>query len=361
MLIRSSQMGAVSFIETMDHTSLSKITREEFEANVEQAIQELPPSPTPSSPIMPSHFPTHMPSSSSTAPTFSAPTSTHFPLPTSPHIGEESARPLVLPTTPFPNPSTLAEDTKRFLQRTGDLAQRTIGKPLDAIGKIFVEALEEVDENLLRRGGMDPQDGDYPGRSARQDQYDPFRGDGVQDVPQWALRPPPAGVVGRSETSPVAIQTPYRPRIRQAHSREPSGSPMATPGIPTPSRQPSYSQAPPPLQLPALSTSPSFFQQLLTTSGLASERVPSRAATPDLSRARAATPSTPTGTGLDIVAMQNEIDRAHEAANEAARETILQIFPSLDGEVADMILEANNGDLGLSIDKLLEMNLSPSA
>lgn len=132
---------------------------------------------------------------------------------------------------------------------------------------------------------------------------------------------------------------------------------MATPSIPTPTRQPTYPQAP---QLPALSSSPSFFQQLLTTSGLASERVPSRSVTPDLSRARAATPSTPTGTGLDIVAMQDEIDRAHEAAYDAARETILQIFPSVDREVADMILEANNGDLGLSIDKLLEMNLGPS-
>lgn len=56
--------------------------------------------------------------------------------------------------------------------------------------------------------------------------------------------------------------------------------------------------------------------------------------------------------------MQREIDRAHAAASEAARETLLQIFPGVDIEIADMVLEANNGDLGLSIDKMLEMGVS---
>ncbi|KAG9074729.1 hypothetical protein FS749_013676 [Ceratobasidium sp. UAMH 11750] len=56
--------------------------------------------------------------------------------------------------------------------------------------------------------------------------------------------------------------------------------------------------------------------------------------------------------------MQAEIDRAHAAASDAARDTLLQIFPMVDREVADMVLEANNGDLGLSIDKLLEMNIT---
>ncbi|KAG9074736.1 hypothetical protein FS749_013669 [Ceratobasidium sp. UAMH 11750] len=56
--------------------------------------------------------------------------------------------------------------------------------------------------------------------------------------------------------------------------------------------------------------------------------------------------------------MQAEIDRAHAAAADAARDTLLQIFPMVDREVADMVLEANNGDLGLSIDKLLEMNIT---
>lgn len=63
------------------------------------------------------------------------------------------------------------------------------------------------------------------------------------------------------------------------------------------------------------------------------------------------------GSPMDFSAMQREIDRAHEAAASAARETLLSIFPTVDSEVADMVLEATNGDLGLSIDKLLEMGI----
>ena len=55
--------------------------------------------------------------------------------------------------------------------------------------------------------------------------------------------------------------------------------------------------------------------------------------------------------------MQQEIDRAHEAASSAARETLLSIFPTVDPEIADMVLEASNGDVGQSIDKLLEMGV----
>lgn len=103
----SSLSGAIAFIETMDASSLSNMTQEEFESNVEAAIQELPPSPTmmarPTGPLDMSPFATT--------------------------DGEEPARPLAL-TTSF-------DTTRRFFQRTGNLAQEAVSKPLNAIGKIL--------------------------------------------------------------------------------------------------------------------------------------------------------------------------------------------------------------------------------
>jgi hypothetical protein len=96
----------------MDASSLSNITQEEFEKNVERAIQELPPSPSTimSRPLGPSEM---------------SPFAAATP-------GEEPARPLAL-TTSF----QALDNTRRFFQRTGNLAQEAVSKPLNAIGKIL--------------------------------------------------------------------------------------------------------------------------------------------------------------------------------------------------------------------------------
>lgn len=59
---------------------------------------------------------------------------------------------------------------------------------------------------------------------------------------------------------------------------------------------------------------------------------------------------------LDFSGVQAEIDVAHANAAAAARETLIQIFPGTDVEVMEWVLEANGGDLGKSIEALLEMN-----
>ena len=59
---------------------------------------------------------------------------------------------------------------------------------------------------------------------------------------------------------------------------------------------------------------------------------------------------------LDLAGLQEEIDRAHEKAAVAAKETLRQIFPTTDMEVVEWVLEANEGDLGKSIEALLEMS-----
>lgn len=261
-------MGAVSFIETMDHTSLSNITQQEFEtyvrdyftwynstltpvySNVERAILALPPSPDPTSPTP---GPAIVSSRSDLSQFSSASASSS--------TGEESARSLQLPQV-----AAIAEDTRRFLERTGE----SLSKPLNAIGRIFSEVLD--DEPRSPGGG-------YPGAS---------------------------------------IQAPYR--VRNGHRPDPTDGHGLLP----------------PLQFPGLGFNPS-----------------SHPSTPNNMQtiSRSTTP-------IDFSAIEAEIDRAHAEAADAARNTLQQIFPTVDREVAELVLEANNGDLGLSIDKLLEMSLS---
>ncbi|EJU03773.1 hypothetical protein DACRYDRAFT_21223 [Dacryopinax primogenitus] len=273
----SSLMGAVSFIETMDHTSLSNISQEEFEANVEEAVTRLSPSSSPG-PMTPQRARPPAPEVTTAEVTASA------------AAGEESARPLLLPTT-------LAEDTKKFFQRTGDFAQQTISKPLNAIGRIFSEALEEP-----------------PGVVGR----------ALDAASNW-VQPNPVTPAPPPKDQSAPLPAPYKPRVRQSPSRPNSGA--STP-IGTPTRVGGTLQPfPSPLGIPPVSTP--------------------RTATPDHDGDEA----------FDFAALSAEIDRAHDAAQASGRDTLLQIFPGLDGELADVVLEATNGDLGLSIDKLLEMGV----
>lgn len=59
---------------------------------------------------------------------------------------------------------------------------------------------------------------------------------------------------------------------------------------------------------------------------------------------------------LDLAGVQQQIDAAQQAEVRQNREQLAQIFPNVDSEVVDWVLEANGGDLGKSIEALLEMN-----
>ena len=60
--------------------------------------------------------------------------------------------------------------------------------------------------------------------------------------------------------------------------------------------------------------------------------------------------------GLNLSEIEAQIDAAHEHATTASQETLVQIFPGVDLEVVEWVLEANGGDLGKSIEALLEMS-----
>lgn len=273
----------------MDHASLSNISQEEFEANVEDAIQNLPPSPTitPATPRTDNEEGSDRPKTPSATPT----------------AGEESARTLQLPT-----PASIAEDTKKFLQITGSLAQQTISKPLNAIGKIFTEVLDGAEEDNRRRQRPEQGEWNHP------EQIQQFLGD-------------PRTPQGRGGPAP-SIQTPYKPRLR--------GSATPSPGTRTPEAVSELGSVPP---------LPPRFSGFFTPS-------PTGRMTPDDrsgSRSPSPRPIPPPNFAHEIVA----IDDAHRTA---ARETVTQIFPSVEPEVIEMVLDANGGDLGRTIDALLEIS-----
>ncbi|GJJ11315.1 hypothetical protein Clacol_005547 [Clathrus columnatus] len=317
----SSLMGAVSFIETMDHTALSNISQDEFERNVELAIEDLSVDdrvPTPPS-AAPSTSQAKLPSNSnaSVRPSVSL-------------VGEEAARPLSLPMPDHSSGTiessqlSLAEDTRRFFQKTSD----TISKPLTAIGRIFSEML---DDQRASRSGIEAVNVDR-----------------LKQTPSIAIPSDPSSPIHTpgdvSHQAQAQIQTPYKPRVRPAH-------------LGSLNRLSNSS-----LDYTHLNRGliPQNQQVLPQPRGSTPSPLPSRTASPSagLLYAGASTPQSsriPTPT-LDFSALQDEIERAHTAAQNAARETLKQIFPSVETEVADMVLEANNGDLGGSIEALLEIS-----
>ena len=177
---------------------------------------------------------------------------------------------------------------------------------MSALGRILGEALDGLD-NSAPSGTQ----------ATREGNSSPF---GSLDV-----QTPVAPVRGKDAPLP-AIQTPYRPRIRQV----PHGG-MATPssGRSTPDSTPSRRGG--------------AGEGML---GLGLGRAPGQA---HQGVSRTPTPA------LDIPGLQAEIDVAHERAANAAVGTLKQIFPGTDDEVIEWVLEAEEGDLGRSIEKLLEM------
>lgn len=318
---------------------------------MEDAIQSLPSteSHTPNSTSPPS--PIIQPSRSS-----SSSLSISVPPPGS-HAGEESAQPLALPT---PTPAqTISEDARRFLQKTGD----TISKPLSAIGRIFNEVLDNAEESLASLPTPFGEGQPYSNPST----------------------PTPAGGYPYNESgmNPQGqIQTPYKMRVRRNPS---SGSVNTAYSVPSsgyedsPTRYSNRGSMGGPYTNQPLSMGPSQSASRLQAPRIASlvqserDSYPSAYSSQQLQLQQqqlqqqqqqqqqqmyyqgAGVSRTPTP-NLDLAGLQQEIDRAHENAASAAMDTLRQIFPGMDDEVVGWVLEANEGDLGKSIEALLEMS-----
>lgn len=219
-------------------------------------------------------------------------------------------------------PAQISEDARRLLQKTGD----TISKPLNALSRIFNEALDGAEGRLSYLPG--PFAPFELGRENRAAQGSTRHPDQVQQQQDYYPQTP----VGGDGFAPP-IQTPYKQRVRRPPA-SPSTSVMGTPPG-TPGYTPDYTPSRVP---PGAAITPPRLQSLQAGDGGGTGV--SRTPTPN----------------LDLAAMQAQIDSAHEQAAQAAKETLLQIFPAIEPEVVQMVLEANDGDLGQSIEALLEMN-----
>ncbi|WFD34588.1 hypothetical protein MCUN1_001429 [Malassezia cuniculi] len=99
----STLAGAITFIENMDHTSLSHIDQAEFEAKMEHAVSAYDPSN-----------------------------------PTSPEIPSDDRSLL----TQMANSSLY--DKRNFFQRTGEAARQNIGAPMGALGKLLYQRIDNA-------------------------------------------------------------------------------------------------------------------------------------------------------------------------------------------------------------------------
>lgn len=206
------------------------------------------------------------------------------------------------------------------MQKTGD----AVSKPLGAISRIFSEALDD-------------KMGYLPGPFA------PFELGREQKERHWS-HPDQVAQFASGSNPPTStegpqapLQTPYKPRVRR----------------PTPV------QTPPTGAMYAADEATSKggpegpYANLALTSGPShhANAIPQHLQPPFSGQHISRTP-TPS---LDLTAVQAEIDRSHAQASAAARATLAQIFPGVDPEVREWVLEANSGDLGKSIEGLLEM------
>jgi hypothetical protein len=145
----SSLMGAIAFVETMDYTSLSNITQQEFEANVESAVLSISSSGGDGDMAGVAERDSEMkviiggPASTSSEGKNTAPNSAQMTPQGSISSNEDgSARALPISA----GAAALAKDTRAFIQRTGEAARvgfgASLGGGMSALGRLFQDGLD---------------------------------------------------------------------------------------------------------------------------------------------------------------------------------------------------------------------------
>lgn len=155
-------MGAIAFIETMDYTSLSNISQEEFETNVEAAIARLSAA-APDTPVLGQDSPRgaqarQSPGGAGNQDVAYAPD------------GSDGDQAKALPLTPMA--MSIAEDTRAFFSRTGEVARAGLGasfvRPMGALGRLLSDGIDGVrtpnsNAGPGGSGGASPSGADSPG------------------------------------------------------------------------------------------------------------------------------------------------------------------------------------------------------
>jgi hypothetical protein len=303
------QGGAISFIETMDASGLSNITREEFEENVGRAVAEMPPAEPRNA---------RGPQGPNSASTVNAAWSNTAQ-------GEEPARDLTS------LPGNIALDTKRFFQRTGEFATEAVSRPLSALGKM----IESIG------GTADEEGNDYPGSAYRQPSY---RGGDRGEMP-------------RTPSFQNRIRAPrpvYRSPSGQGQNPQPTASPLGglfgrrqpdvPHGVPShPEDRLQVNEMYARHQVDFATPPPGPWVHLLPDSIIVTA-----ADTVNLWALRMTPSDDPTFNFTELTA---EIDRNTTTARQAGIDTLHQMFPDIDREIAGVILDSCQNDLGQAIDR----------
>lgn len=292
------QTGAISFIETLDASSLSSITQSEFEANVEKAIQSLPRDEADDVPP-PAAIPDRArPTSPDRRDRPSAGKSSGTPVDA---IGgssgdTDSAALIAQPHMSFP------DATKQFFVRSSDSVERIVSKPLGAIGRIFeqLESLAGDNGDTIASGNLKPPPG-------------------YQQQQQHGRQPPDAVSDGNNGYHPAYL------------------SEAALSGR---------------LPIPPAQVSPPQTRRTRRGSSASSRRRPLPVRSFGSGDASAYTPDDTSASDAML-----EIDRQHEQQRQANIETLRNMFPQIeDDETLEVVLLSQNNDLSHAIDALLEMS-----
>ncbi len=306
----SSLMGAISFIEQMEYSSFSNLSREDFERNVERSATKLAEETQEEDKRRQRALSSdggHGGSSS-----------------------EEEARSIGI----APVAAALADDTRAFLQRTGEAARLGVSRPIGAIGRFLSEASEGVRTPSSSAHGTTGHDGGT-------ETPPPPRGQSSAELPPGTPRARLFGMLGDGG-SPSGNSTPNTSRQPSAALNfgswgrgggDESGS-FATPAHGPAAMPPHAPRA-----------------QRLASGFADPNRYPGQRPGDDDGEDDLLSPSqqrrigpqdyaSPDASINEIADMSAEVDRVHHEQLEAAVETLKGIFPETEHDVCLMVLES---------------------
>jgi len=338
----SSLNASISFIETMDSSSLSNVTQNEFEKNVENAIRNLPLDDDQHElPAMPTSTLIKIPNLQQQA---SQPVSSTSSargvqsIPNSPtkatqrpvnekrmsHSASEASL-QAHQQQPPPRSQSPAEATRDFFIRSSDNLQKTVSKPLQALGKIFTEMGNES-ELIAGYPGHGHQQQSSSGGSAASGSGQGQNMNRMQQPlsPHLGQPPTPRGqrppsLRSRSTTS---LASPISPQGRS--SRLPPGQQGYRPNIPH-SQQQQNLQLHPQRPSPGQSRASNYQAADFLDDSIPAEEV------------------------------QATVDKNYQASFNAKIDTLVNIFSDIERETLEIVLLSNGEDVERTIEGLLDM------
>lgn len=269
--------------------------------------------------------------------------------------GEEEARSIGI----TPVAAALADDTRAFLQRTGEAARLGMSKPIGAIGRLISDATD----GIRTPGSV----GTGTGSESAPESLDGQGRASPAPMPPGTPRTRLFGLLGEGgnsnagnsgRTSGSGFNFPSWSRSSSARGDYDSGDngPQTPAGVPAMPPQPNGPRRPglgPDLFDPVeASYQDSPLRDSIAYPGedLRNRRQLSRIAP---GHGSVASPEPSIG---ELADMSAEVDRVHQERMKAAVETLRGIFPETEHDVCSMVLESCNGDVQAAIDKLLEMS-----